>query len=49
MSLSERLHAKHEARMKAIRDYNAAIDYAHDEGIQDGYNTGYEKGYRGQL
>ncbi|MGN0151662.1 MAG: PD-(D/E)XK nuclease family transposase [Wujia sp.] len=36
MSLGERIRARYEAHLKAVRDYNAAMDYARDSGMEAG-------------
>lgn len=40
MSLGERIRARYEAHMKAVRDHNAAMDYAHDSGVEEGNENG---------
>lgn len=44
MSLSERMRVRYEYRMKAIRDHNAAMDYAHDHGYEEGRQKGRQDG-----
>lgn len=36
MSLGEKIRARYEAHMKAVRDHSAAMDYAHDSGVEEG-------------
>lgn len=36
MSLGEKIRARYEAHMKAVRDHHAAMDYAHDSGVEEG-------------
>lgn len=40
MSLGERIRARYEAHMKAVRDHSAAMDYAHDSGVEEGNENG---------
>lgn len=40
MSLGEKIRARYEAHMKAVRDHHAAMDYAHDSGVEEGNENG---------
>lgn len=40
MSLGEKIRARYEAHMKAVRDHSAAMDYAHDSGVEEGNENG---------
>ncbi len=40
MSVGEKIRVRYEAHMKAVRDHNAAMDYAHDSGVEEGNENG---------
>lgn len=40
MSLGEKIRARYEAHMKAVRDHHAAMEYAHDSGVEEGNENG---------